>query len=58
LKRITTQKKGLSSRAEAIAGWTQAWEELEQWRINQWIMKIRDRVKEVIRLKGGNEYGH
>ena len=58
LKRVITRRRALSTRTEVTAAWIQAWEELEQWRINDWIRKIRGRVQEVIRLKGGNEYGH
>ena len=58
LKRVITRRRALSTRTEVTAAWIQAWEELERWRINDWIRKIRGRVQEVIRLKGGNEYGH
>ena len=33
-----------------------AWKDLEQWRIQRWIRRIRHHVKEIIRCKGGNEY--
>ena len=56
LKRMVSAKKGLSNRAAAIKAWTEAWENLEQWRINRWIEKIVERVQKVIELKGGNEY--
>jgi transposase len=44
LKKITTRRRALNTRTEATAAWIQAWEELEQWRINDWIRKIRGRV--------------
>jgi hypothetical protein len=56
LKRVTTRKGAPKTRAEAERVWKQAWEELEQWRIQAWIERIPRHIKEVIRCEGGNEY--
>ena len=56
LKRATTRKGGLRSRAEGEKAWAMAWKELPQERIQQWIRRIMRHIKEVIRLEGGNEY--
>ena len=60
LKRVTTKKGPLSSRKSAEEKWKQAWEDLEQWRIQRWIERIPYHIQEVIRCEGGNEYqeGH
>jgi len=34
--------------------WFQAWDELEQWRIQSWIERIPRHIQEVIRLEGDN----
>jgi siroheme synthase len=36
--------------------WEKYWEDLPQKKIQEWIEAIPHHVKEVIRLKGGNEY--
>jgi hypothetical protein len=36
--------------------WYQAWDDLPQEQIQQWIKAIPDHIQEVIRLEGGNEY--
>jgi hypothetical protein len=36
--------------------WTKAWQDLPQDKIRAWIERIPVHIKEVIRLKGGNEY--
>jgi transposase len=56
LKRVTTKKGAPKNRAEAEIAWTNAWAELEQWRIQAWIEQIPRHIKEIIRLKGGNGY--
>jgi hypothetical protein len=56
IKRRTTRKGPLVSRIAAEKAWLQAWEELEQWRIQAWIERIPRHIKEVIRLEGGNDY--
>jgi hypothetical protein len=56
LKRVTTQKGPLQSRAAAEKAWAKAWDELEQWRIQAWIERIPRHIQKVIELKGGNDY--
>jgi hypothetical protein len=56
LKRQTTKKGAPKSKLEAEAVWKQAWEDLEQSRIQAWIERILFHIQEVIRLEGGNEY--
>jgi hypothetical protein len=36
--------------------WYQAWQDLTQEQIQQWIRAIPDHIQEIIRLEGGNEY--
>jgi hypothetical protein len=36
--------------------WYQAWKDLPQEQIQQWIRAIPDHIQEIIRLDGGNEY--
>ena len=36
--------------------WREAWQELEQKRIQAWIERIPRHIKKVISLDGGNEY--
>jgi hypothetical protein len=38
------------------AKWYQAWEDLPQEQIQQWIQAIPFHIKEIIRCEGGNEY--
>jgi hypothetical protein len=38
------------------AKWCQAWEDLPQEQIQQWIQAIPFHIKEIIRCEGGNEY--
>jgi hypothetical protein len=56
LKRVTTKKGAPKNRAEAEQSWQQAWDGLEQWRIQAWIERIPRHIQEVIRCEGGNEY--
>ena len=56
LKRKTTRKGALTSRAHAEQQWLKAWEELPQWRIQVWIERIPRHIQEVIKDKGGNDY--
>ena len=56
LKRETTKKGTLIACLVAEKAWTKAWKDLEQWRIQLWIRRIRHHVKEIIRCKGGNKY--
>jgi hypothetical protein len=36
--------------------WYQAWKDLPQEQIQQWIAAIPHHIREIIRLEGGNEY--
>lgn len=56
LKRQTSKKGAPKSKSEAEAVWKQAWEDLEQSRIQSCIERIPFHIQEVIRLEGGNEY--
>jgi len=56
LKRVTTKKGPPTSRAEAEQVWRKAWEELEQWRIQQWIERIPRHIEEIIKCQGDNTY--
>ena len=56
MKRETT-KKGAFTLATALkAAWIKLWREMPQKKIQEWIERIPIHIKEVIRLKGGNEY--
>mgnify|MGYP001068972749 CR=1 FL=1 len=56
MKKYTTKKGAPKSRAEAIKAWHQAWEDLPQERIQEWIERLPRHIEEIIRLEGGNEY--
>ncbi|KAK4119761.1 hypothetical protein N657DRAFT_536599, partial [Parathielavia appendiculata] len=56
LKRVTTKKGAPKSKKEAQQVWEEAWEDLDQPRIQAWIERIPFHIQEVIRLEGGNEY--
>ena len=56
MKRLTTKKGALRSKVEAIRAWTKAWDELPQWKIQEWIKRIPIHIQNIIRLEGGNEY--
>ena len=56
LKRVTTKKGAPQNRTDAERAWNDAWNELEQWRIQAWIERIPRHIEEIIRLEGGNEY--
>lgn len=56
MKRYTTKKGAPKTRVEAMKAWHQAWEELPQERIQEWIERLPRHIEEIIRLEGGNEY--
>jgi hypothetical protein len=56
LKRKTTCKGALTSRAHAEEQWVKAWEELPQWRIPVWIERIPRHIQEVLKDKRGDDY--
>jgi len=56
LKRRTTAKGAPSNRTDIEKAWYQAWKDLPQEQIQQWIAAIPDHIQAIIRLEGGNEY--
>jgi hypothetical protein len=44
------------NRKDIEKAWYQAWKDLLQEQIQQWIAAIPHYIKKIIRLKGGNEY--
>jgi len=55
--KIETIKKGaITLDIELCAAWVKCWEELPQWRIQAWIERIVEHIKQVILLEGGNYY--
>jgi hypothetical protein len=56
IKRETTRKGPINSKAKLTADWETCWENLPQLTIQAWIERIQRHVKEVVRLGGGNEY--
>ena len=56
MKGKTTKKGAPKNRTDREKAWREVWQELEQDRIQAWIERIPRHIKEIIRLKGGNEY--
>ena len=56
IKRKTTEKGGFTSKKAMKEAWIQCWEKLSQKKIQEWVERIYWHVREVIRLRGGNEY--
>ena len=56
LKRRTTAYGAPTNQKEMEKAWYQAWEDLPQEKIQQWIKAIPDHIQEIVRLEGGNEY--
>jgi hypothetical protein len=56
MKVETTKKGAIYSDTELRAVWVKCWEELPQWRIQAWIERIIEHIKQVILLEGGNHY--
>lgn len=56
MKRNTTRHGAPTNRKDAAKVWTDAWDALEQERIQRWIKRIPRHIQEIIKLKGGNEY--
>jgi Transposase len=56
LKRRTTARGAPANRKDMEQAWRQAWQDLPQETIQQWITAIPDHIKEIIKLEGGNEY--
>jgi hypothetical protein len=56
LKRRTTALGAPTNRKAMEQAWYQAWKDLPQEQIQQWIAAIPHHIQEIIRLEGGNEY--
>jgi hypothetical protein len=56
LKQTTTHKGTPTSRSEAEHAWTEVWDELEQWQIQQWIEHIPRHIQQIIELEEDNNY--
>jgi hypothetical protein len=56
MKRETTKKGPLHSKAALKDEWIRCWNEMSQEKIQAWIERVMRHVKEIIRLEGGNEY--
>ena len=56
MKKETTRRGPTSNRAKLRARWEKCWADLPQRKIQEQIEAILYYVKEIIRLKGGNEY--
>jgi hypothetical protein len=56
MKRHTTRNGPTSSKKKLKKQWLKCWKDLPQEKIQEWIERIPVHIKEIIRLKGGNEY--
>jgi hypothetical protein len=56
LKKRTTARGPPTTKKALEQAWLQAWDELPQEKIQEWISAIPHHIQEVIRLEGGNEY--
>jgi transposase len=56
LKRRTTARGPPPTKQDLKRAWRQAWQDLPQEKIQQWITAIPDHIQEIIKLNGGNEY--
>ncbi len=56
MKKETTKNGPPRTREEAEERWNNAWEALPQAMIKRWVARIPEAIKEIIALKGGNEY--
>jgi transposase len=56
MKRATTKRGAPKNRVEGIQAWEQCWKDLPQEKIQAWIERIPYHIKQIIELKGGNEY--
>ena len=56
MKRRTTFSGQAKTKQAFKKVWLQAWKELSQDKIRQWIEAIPEHIQEIIRLEGGNEY--
>ena len=56
MKRETTKRGPTNNKKKLRVRQEKYWESIPQKKIQEWIKAIPDHVKEIIRLKGGNEY--
>lgn len=56
LKSRTTARGAPANHKALEEAWYQAWQDLPQEQIQEWIAAIPDHIQEIIRLEGGNEY--
>jgi hypothetical protein len=56
MKRRTTARGAPRDKKTVTVFWLQAWKDLPQEKIQQWIERIPRQIQEIIRLEGGNEY--
>jgi transposase len=56
MKKETTKRGASTNRKKLRSRWEKCWKELSQKKIQEWIERIPNHIKEIIRLKGGNEY--
>ncbi|KAJ9220690.1 hypothetical protein DTO027B5_2217 [Paecilomyces variotii] len=56
MKKRTTIRGAPSSKKTGKGLWLQAWKDLPQSKIQEWISRIPDHIKAVIACDGGNEY--
>ena len=56
MKRHTTKHGAITSQVQLKEAWIKCWKEMPQERIQAWIVRIIEHVKEVIQLEGRNEY--
>jgi hypothetical protein len=55
MKRQTTKRGAITSRAQLKEACINCWKEMPQEKIQAWIERIIVHIQEVIRLEGGNE---
>ena len=56
IKKETTRQGPTSNKKKLRVRQEKYWESISQYKIQEWIKAIPNYIKEVIRLKGGNEY--
>ena len=56
MKRQTTKHGVASSEKQLKKDWEDCWKKLPQSKIQEWIKRIPEHIKEIIKCGGGNEY--
>ena len=56
MKRRTIARGAPATKRGLKRAWVQAWKDLPQLQIQEWIQRIPYHLKEIIRLQGGNEF--